>query len=108
MKKLELIIDDESNITIEDSGKKLPKGDERVKFILQCLRLEEIKNMLLADDRIAYNPVLKENIARIALNYYLQQMSLIQNNHMQILQLALNDTREELEEEEATENSESF
>lgn len=99
MRKIEVGIGLDADVTFTENGDKLEESE--TVFITRMVKLREIKKMLLDDERVLSNEILLDNINRIAANFLLQQEELNRSTYLQILQLALNDTREELEDEES-------
>ncbi len=97
MRKIEVLIGSDADVTFIENGDELSESE--TVFATRMVKLREIKKMLLDDERISGNETLLENINRIAANFLLQQEELNRSTYLQILQLAFNDTREELEDE---------
>ena len=99
MRRIEVTIGSDADVSLFENGNELE--DSETVFVTRMVKLREIKKMLLEDERILESEVLLENINRIAANFLLQQEELNRSTYLQILQLAFNDTREELEDEES-------
>ena len=98
MRRIEVTIGSDADVSLFENGNELEESE--TVFVTRMVKLREIKKMLLEDERILGSEVLLENINRIAANFLLQQEELNRSTYLQILQLAFNDTREELEDEE--------
>ena len=99
MRRIEVTIGNDADVSLFENGNELE--DSETVFVTRMVKLREIKKMLLEDERILGSEILLENINRIAANFLLQQEELNRSTYLQILQLAFNDTREELEDEES-------
>ena len=99
MRRIEVTIGSDADVSLFENGNELE--DSETVFVTRMVKLREIKKMLLEDERILGSEILLENINRIAANFLLQQEELNRSTYLQILQLAFNDTREELEDEES-------
>ncbi len=99
MRRIEVTIGSDADVSLFENGNELE--DSETVFVTRMVKLREIKKMLLEDERILESEILLENINRIAANFLLQQEELNRSTYLQILQLAFNDTREELEDEES-------
>ena len=98
MRRIEVTIGSDADVSLYENGNELE--DSETVFVTRMVKLREIKKMLLEDERILESEILLENINRIAANFLLQQEELNRSTYLQILQLAFNDTREELEDED--------
>ena len=98
MRRIEVTIGSDADVSLFENGNELE--DSETVFVTRMVKLREIKKMLLEDERILGSEILLENINRIAANFLLQQEELNRSTYLQILQLAFNDTREELEDED--------
>ena len=98
MRRIEMTIGSDADVSLFENGNELE--DSETVFVTRMVKLREIKKMLLEDERILGSEILLENINRIAANFLLQQEELNRSTYLQILQLAFNDTREELEDED--------
>ena len=98
MRRIEVTIGSDADVSLFENGNELE--DSETVFVTRMVKLREIKKMLLEDERILESEILLENINRIAANFLLQQEELNRSTYLQILQLAFNDTREELEDED--------
>ena len=99
MRRIEVTIGSDADVSLYENGNELEESE--TVFVTRMVKLREIKKMLLEDERIFESEILLENINRIAANFLLQQEELNRSTYLQILQLAFNDTREELEDEES-------
>ena len=99
MRRIEVTIGSDADVSLFENGNELEESE--TVFVTRMVKLREIKKMLLEDERILGSEILLENINRIAANFLLQQEELNRSTYLQILQLAFNDTREELEDEES-------
>ena len=99
MRRIEVTIGNDADVSLFENGNELE--DSETVFVTRMVKLREIKKMLLEDERILGSEILLENINRIAANFLLQQEELNRSTYLQILQLAFNDSREELEDEES-------
>ena len=99
MRRIEVTIGSDADVSLFENGNELEESESV--FVTRMVKLREIKKMLLEDERILGSEILLENINRIAANFLLQQEELNRSTYLQILQLAFNDTREELEDEES-------
>ena len=97
MRRIEVTIGSDADVALFENGNELEESE--TVFVTRMVKLREIKKMLLEDERILGSEILLENINRIAANFLLQQEELNRSTYLQILQLAFNDTREELEDE---------
>ena len=98
MRRIEVTIGSDADVSLFENGNELEESE--TVFVTRMVKLREIKKMLLEDERILESEILLENINRIAANFLLQQEELNRSTYLQILQLAFNDTREELEDED--------
>ena len=99
MRRIEVTIGSDADVSLFENGNELEESE--TVFVTRMVKLREKKKMLLEDERILGSEILLENINRIAANFLLQQEELNRSTYLQILQLAFNDTREELEDEES-------
>ena len=99
MRRIEVTIGSDADVLLYENGNELEESE--TVFVTRMVKLREIKKMLLEDERILGSEILLENINRIAANFLLQQEELNRSTYLRILQLAFNDTREELEDEES-------